>query len=70
MDGIDACCKAHDACYQGWDSSASYYLITGYNCDNMRNPTPARYAACMCDKTAAQCFARNRYNPNMKGRCN
>src|SRR4051812_29217287 len=70
MDGIDACCKTHDACYRGWGYSASYYLITNFDCESMINRTPARYQACICDKTAAQCFARNKYNPKMKGRCN
>ena len=66
MDAIDACCKAHDKSYQGWDSSASYYLINNYDCNKMFNRTSGRYNACVCDKTAAQCFARNKYNPKMR----
>jgi hypothetical protein len=69
MDGIDACCKAHDACYQGWGSAASYYLINDYTWECMNNPLSAKYKACMCDKRAAQCFARNTYNAKMKGKC-
>ncbi|CAF0801495.1 unnamed protein product [Rotaria sp. Silwood1] len=69
MDVIDARCKAHDGCYKGWGSLASYYLINDFTWECMNDPSSAQYKACLYDKIAAQCFARNTYNPNMKGRC-
>ncbi len=69
MDEIDMCCKVHDACYKGWDSSASYY-DTGSNWICTDSPSSVQYKACMCNKEAAQCFARNPYNEELKGWCN
>ncbi len=62
VDGIDQCCKAHDACYQN-----IAYVSYNWVCQNA--PGTAAYRACMCDKTAAQCFAANTYNSYWKGRC-
>ncbi len=69
MDSIDACCKTHDGCYKGFDSWASYYLINDFTWNCMNDPSSAQYAACMCDKNAALCFARYTFNTNMKGKC-
>jgi secretory phospholipase A2 len=69
MDGIDACCKTHDGCYKGFGSLASYYLINDFTWNCMNDPSSTQYKACMCDKAAAQCFARNTYNTNMQGKC-
>jgi len=68
MDGVDMCCKIHDGCYKDWDSLASYYIIdANWMCAN--SPSSDQYKACMCDKEAAQCFARNTYHEYLKGRC-
>lgn len=45
--------------------TCSLHLI----CSSMIFPTLERYRACVCDKTAAQCFARYTYNSKMKGNC-
>jgi secretory phospholipase A2 len=69
MDGIDMCCKTHDGCYKSWDSLALYYISdSNWMCAN--SPSCDQYTACMCDKEAAQCFARNTYHENLKGWCN
>lgn len=68
MDAIDSCCKEHDSCYKGWTSLASYYTITSnWQCGD--DSSSNQYKACMCDREAAQCFARNKYQPTIKGQC-
>lgn len=68
MDGIDQCCKTHDQCFKGEQTWASYYIIGwNWNCGNRQ--TSEQYKACMCDKEAAQCFAQNSFNWEMRGQC-
>ena len=62
VDAVDECCKTHDACYEN-----IFYLSVSSLCLN--GVDTAEYKACMCDKTAAQCFAASTYNSSWKGVC-
>ncbi|CAF1660739.1 unnamed protein product [Adineta ricciae] len=62
VDAVDECCKAHDACYEN-----IFYLSVSSLCLN--GVDTAEYKACMCDKTAAQCFGAYTYNSSWKGVC-
>ncbi|KAJ8317313.1 hypothetical protein KUTeg_005217 [Tegillarca granosa] len=62
LDGVDRCCRAHDQCYirierRGCNPKWSTYRSKKY-CPK---------EACLCDKRAAECFRRNRYNSRNKG---
>ncbi|XP_031572942.1 basic phospholipase A2 caudoxin-like [Actinia tenebrosa] len=71
VDDLDRCCKVHDECYGRYDHCTPYYIYytsyrTGWhpNCKITCGDTdPCRKAVCMCDKEAAECFAKNKYNP-------
>lgn len=58
----------HDTCYKNIAYLAVEYQH-GVECVN--EPGGEAYQACMCDKTAAQCFAEyeHEYNPYWKNRC-
>ncbi|XP_013393800.1 neutral phospholipase A2 agkistrodotoxin-like [Lingula anatina] len=79
-DGVDRCCQAHDRCYDRLINSGcrnpvlnaySYTLSGGIVCNRSRNDR-CEQGGCECDRTAAYCFARNRYNSvykNWRGSC-
>ncbi|KAJ8317312.1 hypothetical protein KUTeg_005216 [Tegillarca granosa] len=64
LDGVDGCCKAHDLCYR-WIERQGCHQNGHYTESGSNQYCPQQ--ACMCDKRAAECFGRNRYNRNNKG---
>ncbi|KAJ8317025.1 hypothetical protein KUTeg_004929 [Tegillarca granosa] len=73
IDGVDRCCRAHDLCYirierrgcsPKW-STYSYKIRGGNITCGSKRYCPKE--ACLCDKRAAECFRRNRYNNRNKG---
>ncbi|EDO43503.1 predicted protein, partial [Nematostella vectensis] len=74
VDGVDRCCRAHDLCWGEVKhchpfSNLYRYRISGIypscsiTCNAGKNDS-CEQSICNCDKAAAECFARNTYNPN------
>uniref|UniRef100_A0A671U3T0 Phospholipase A2 n=1 Tax=Sparus aurata TaxID=8175 RepID=A0A671U3T0_SPAAU len=79
VDEVDQCCKVHDDCYgacmknpacRGFFSFllTPYTLPYWYSCSKGQVTCSAfngkcQAAACECDRAAALCFARAKYNP-------
>ncbi|KXJ26393.1 acidic phospholipase A2 DE-II [Exaiptasia diaphana] len=78
VDDIDRCCQEHDNCY-GRNEDCAYYSLSydsGYikqyrtatqkcvlKCDDTEK---CKFNICECDRIAAECFAKYRYNPKHK----
>lgn len=73
VDGIDRCCKNHDNCYGTVDKSVCNWswlgaLFISYSWGDLTGAIECfdtdrcRYSVCLCDKLAAECFAKNSYN--------
>lgn len=74
VDELDECCFLHDQCYdkistylQFWNLCSPH--LVNYSWDFYQNvvtckenPETCAYKMCICDKIAAECFARQRYN--------
>ncbi|XP_029915074.1 phospholipase A2-like [Myripristis murdjan] len=77
VDELDRCCQAHDQCYNTalrhgscrrfWDNP--YTKTYRFQCDWRskivscnRSNNPCEMFICECDRRAAMCFARSRYN--------
>ena len=73
LDGVDRCCHAHDNCYRQLRRRgvcfrlALYFSHYKHSCSNCssKNKGCSR-ELCRCDRKAARCFKRNKYNPGMK----
>ncbi|XP_078522351.1 phospholipase A2, minor isoenzyme-like [Lissotriton helveticus] len=79
LDDLDRCCEVHDACYdysmvhpsckgifdkpyiENYTYSCSGTSIT---CSSKNNPCEA--FICECDRAAAICFSKSKYNPEYK----
>ncbi|KAJ3581310.1 hypothetical protein NHX12_029381 [Muraenolepis orangiensis] len=81
VDDVDMCCKLHDKCYHDKASRLApgctaiadlpYLLVYDYTCHNRQATCSAsntrwQAAVCECDRVAAHCFARTKYNPENK----
>ncbi|XP_078522352.1 phospholipase A2, minor isoenzyme-like [Lissotriton helveticus] len=79
LDDLDRCCYVHDDCYGQAMSHPSCRGIgdnpytenytyscsgTSITCSSKNNPCEA--FICECDRTAAICFSKSRYNPEYK----
>nr|XP_057926404.1 phospholipase A2 [Doryrhamphus excisus] len=79
LDDLDMCCYVHDKCYErsrkipGCRGIADlpYVLVYDYTCSDNQVTCSAtndkcQTAVCECDRIAAHCFARAKYNPDNK----
>lgn len=75
VDQVDFCCQVHDQCYadtstylQFWKLCSPHLITYSWSYANgVVSCTGAQdncgYKTCLCDKFAAECFARNTFNP-------
>ncbi|XP_031553799.1 basic phospholipase A2 pseudexin A chain-like [Actinia tenebrosa] len=77
VDDLDRCCQVHDECYGDWKecrpkSNLYDYKLSGEHpqcnitCSHNPKNTECERAVCICDKLAAECFAKSHYNPEHK----
>ncbi|KAM7018212.1 phospholipase A2-like [Tautogolabrus adspersus] len=79
LDELDECCRVHDMCYRASRKAPGctalvdlpYVLIYDFTCSNQQVTCSAtnnkcQAAVCECDRVAAHCFARTKYNPENK----
>ncbi|XP_069978809.1 basic phospholipase A2 PA-12A [Penaeus vannamei] len=77
VDEVDRCCKMHDRCYEAadrtecsWSWLGASFTRYSWRWDGQRlhcgEGTACEMAACACDRSAAECFARHPWNPKHK----
>jgi len=77
IDNLDRCCHEHDICYAHVSDSIcsrSWFLASfifyNWSWDGHRlschDVNRCHFEKCMCDKKAAECFARNSYDREQK----
>ncbi|CAJ0559608.1 unnamed protein product, partial [Mesorhabditis spiculigera] len=81
VDGIDACCKVHDKCYDAavdakvcYDTAWEYVDDYSWKCENgtaicTDTSSPCKVALCACDKAVVECW-KHFPKPTIKAKCN
>ncbi|XP_005811202.1 phospholipase A2-like [Xiphophorus maculatus] len=79
VDDVDRCCQVHDSCYSNSMKipecegilDLPYVISYNFSCSNKQVTCSAtndkcQATVCECDRVAAHCFARYKYNPDYK----